>query len=80
MYDILTDPVPRNLLLRIVRALVWVLRAGWDLRTAIFRAILAFVTAQAAYTSLIKNTQTKAALESSGVKDTDAYDAQHDRE
>lgn len=42
---------------------------GWDLRTAILRAVLAFVTAQASYTAIVKNTEIKAIATENGVRD-----------
>lgn len=41
VHDILTDPMPRSRLVPILRALVWELRAGWELRTRPFSGVIA---------------------------------------
>lgn len=42
---------------------------GWDLRSALFRAVLAFVTAQTVYLAALKKTDSIAATQAKGIAD-----------
>lgn len=53
---------------------------GYDFKTAVLRAVVAFVAAQAAYSAVISKTNLIGRLQAGGVRDTvPQYEPQHDQ-